>query len=765
MFQILYRELLIAHNNYVKEVDFGKEDSKMFLNENYVIECLLGVHPHMRGSSTLELSNPYSPISELKNASKIIKTGPGGIPNKESFKKEHRNIHNSYIGNISANFNSEYAEIGIINYSTLNPSLTKLGSYGTKEIDNNTEGWEYVSLNEGLVPNVNQGDSARLHLASWHRSQATPTKNSDVPIVATGAEYMVGQLSSSKFIKLAPNTGEVLEVKKDEYVKVKYIDGTIQYIDITPRLSSTKRASYMMIDFKTLEKDDLFDEGQAISWSNSFNKDGIYAGGKNLKTAILNYRGYGFEDGYVLTEDISKKFEIDVLEEVNVLIPPNTKLLYVNDKIGDVTKKNDVLLEFTYMGSVDEYIDKFVQIDNMSSEDEIAFYTKNIDNIKLHSPGGEIVLIKVFINNKNLTDPSILNLWENNNSKLKEKIKLYSTGMISDKDKLTSTDNIDTSVLKTGSHKHYGKLFDGTKISFFIKQSKNIKIGDKMCNRYGAKGVNTYIIPNDKKPRCESLGDIDIFIAPTAILGRKNLVIIKELYLGKILYLFPDILSKMANNTKTKTKDILDLILTVYTELDASRDRRYISAVKKKFNKIKPEKLREMIKNKELRLNFFVQPFENISFDKLKNTAELLNIELDEYVYIPELDSWTKEKVPVGINYFNIMEQISSDFETVRSVGAYNTISGQPKQGGREGYSSQAIGNLDIYNLLSYDCPNIMKALMTVRSDDFKSKRIVEMNIIQNGFASLPQHTGNARSRSLKKVHLICMGLDVRTEE
>ena len=90
---------MMAHKTYTTELKFN-DNAKLFLSENYVTDCLLGVNPHMKGNAAIELVNPYSPITELKSASKIIKTGPRGLPSKRMIKSSHRNIHPSYYGNI-----------------------------------------------------------------------------------------------------------------------------------------------------------------------------------------------------------------------------------------------------------------------------------------------------------------------------------------------------------------------------------------------------------------------------------------------------------------------------------------------------------------------------------------------------------------------------------------------------------------------------------------------------------------------------------------
>jgi len=118
MFELLYKALMIAHNTYKTEVDFGNEEAKAFLNNNYVIDCLLGVHAHTKGNSVLEIAEPYNPVAELKMASKLIKSGPGGISSRQA-KKEHRNLHKSNQGNIGKCYLPPYVVMHIEKFCEL----------------------------------------------------------------------------------------------------------------------------------------------------------------------------------------------------------------------------------------------------------------------------------------------------------------------------------------------------------------------------------------------------------------------------------------------------------------------------------------------------------------------------------------------------------------------------------------------------------------------------------------------------------------------
>lgn len=105
------------------------------------------------------------------------------------------------------------------------------------------------------------------------------------------------------------------------------------------------------------------------------------------------------------------------------------------------------------------------------------------------------------------------------------------------------------------------------------------------------------------------------------------------------------------------------------------------------------------------------------------------------------------------------MEQVAEEYESLRSTGKYKFTTGQPEKG-KANFGGQSLGNWDIYSLLACDVPNVMKELMTVRSDDFKNKREMVMHIIESGEANIPKETGDAATKDLYKIHMIALGLN-----
>lgn len=189
-----------------------------------------------------------------------------------------------------------------------------------------------------------------------------------------------------------------------------------------------------------------------------------------------------------------------------------------------------------------------------------------------------------------------------------------------------------------------------------------------------AKGCVGYIIPKDVTPKGEYTPNVDIFIQPSGVLGRKNTSIVKEMFCGKIIYFLPKIISQKLQQGE-KLSEIKKLVLEVY-ELIA--DERCVHSIVKKFDSITDKILTESLIHETIRFNLTIPPFTSPTFTNIKKAASLLDIPLLERVFIPEIGEWTKEAVPVGIQYYSPMEQLSSDYESTRSTAGYVSATGQP---------------------------------------------------------------------------------------
>ena len=753
MLNIMYKQLTMAHNEYRKKIDLGLEDAKINLMKDYIIKNIYSQ------PGVLQYTTAPNPIEGITLASQTIKTGPNGVPNAESFKKEHRNIHPSQIGNLSALTTPESKNVGLNVSHTLTPSI--INDFGSYSINDPSllSGFQAVSLNEALTPFINEGDSDRMVMAATHTKQSTPSDGNEPPLIGTGAEYIVGQLSSKRFIEKASKKGIIADINPNKTLTVKYTDGSEEVFDIIPRLSKTYMGAYIQLEMKTPKIGEKVEKGQPVAWTKNFNKYGMYCAGRNTTMALMQYKGLVYEDAYVISGDMAHSLKRDIIKKVQIIIPPNTKILKLENSINKEISNKDTLVEFIYPDTLDTYLQTYDFINPSKDEDVNESNYKQTDNsIKLMGKNGEIVDIKIFINNKNKTDKQILTAHKQLVNDISDTLTKLESSYDTEDDKIKAKDNLSLKFLKFGNHKLQGGMeFEGSQIVFYIKQQEELQIGDKLASRYGAKGCISHIINKKDNPYTKDNTSIDVFISPVGLFGRKNIAMLKELYLGKIIYYLNKQIKEKAQDPKIKTSNIIKLIIDVYETLGI---KELVESIEEYIKQNDINKFRKMIKNdKEFQLSFLISPFSDVPFKNIKNASKLLNIELDEYVYLPEFKTWTKDKVPVGKCYMQSLEQTSKSYVTARSgLGKYNYLSGQPVKG-KSKSGGQSVGNLDLYALLTVNAGNVLDELYTLRSDDHKSKREVINNITMNGHSDMPKNIKQGTTFNVMKTFVTCLGL------
>ena len=115
----------------------------------------------------------------------------------------------------------------------------------------------------------------------------------------------------------------------------------------------------------------------------------------------------------------------------------------------------------------------------MEDDDLEGFFGEGDNTIKLKSPGGNIIDIKVYINDRSHSDPSLIKLHKALVSRMTDIHNRLLKGKVNKYDQLTASDNLDTTFFKIGGHKQKGQEYRGVKVSYLIKTPKPLRVGDR----------------------------------------------------------------------------------------------------------------------------------------------------------------------------------------------------------------------------------------------------------------------------------------------
>jgi len=230
-----------------------------------------------------------------------------------------------------------------------------------------------------------------------------------------------------------------------------------------------------------------------------------------------------------------------------------------------------------------------------------------------------------------------------------------------------------------------------------VADRRELKVGDKLCNRHGAKGVVTLIVPEAEMPVLPDGRPLDVILNPLGVPSRLNIGSILETHLGLAAHsLGCDMVSPGYNGATIR--DIEDLL---------------IEAGLPKSGMLK---LRDGRTGRQ--------------YDQ---------------------DS------TVGYQYLMKLDHMAEDSLQARNTGPYDPHTQQPI-GGRRHRGGLRIGIMETWALQGYGAAGILQELMTVKSDDEKGRNLLYDSLTEG--KDLPKPTVPASIKRLAAQLLgLCLDL------
>lgn len=498
------------------------------------------INSFLTGAALSSQPTQINPVEILDYASKITSLGEGGISSDRAIPFESRKVHNSHFGVIDPVHTPDGPKTGIDIHSALTAHKDSSGNLYARMHNMRNGRLEDVSVMDlaksnvafpgqdhrthwdvlqgdhtrsiakkdvdyvmpnlthmfspatSLVPFLDGMQGNRAIMGSKFQAQALPLVHREAPLVQAGGGPDGESMERTIARVIAPSSSVDGTIEKidDDYI---YIRPHAKTAAAEPALIKVPYNTYFPLTAKTYLHDtlnvkvgDKVKQDQILGESN-FTKGGETALGKNLSIAYMAYYGKNSNDAVVISEGASHKLTSEhMYKEV-------------------LQKGPDIIIHKA----------KYV-----------AYYGVRFTAEQLNKLDENGVAKKGATFNKG--DPLILGLRKAAPTPEQAMLGLFHKALLKPYRDVTIT---------------WDKLVPATvqdvtnatrQVMVTIRTQEPMKIGDKLSNRFGGKGVVSEIIPDNRMIQDENKKPIDVLFTSAGIVSRINPGQVVEAALGKV---------------------------------------------------------------------------------------------------------------------------------------------------------------------------------------------------------------------------------------
>lgn len=605
---------------------------------------------------------------------------------------------------------------------------------------------QIVGVSASLIPFLENDDANRALMGSNMQRQAVPLIKPKAPIVGTGIEAKVA--ADSRMLINAEGDG-VVEYVDSTKIIIRYdrndLEKLVSFEDDSISYSLTKFTRTNQgtcINLKPIvRKGDRVNKGSLLCEGYA-TENGELALGQNLKVAFMPWKGYNFEDAIVISERVVKEdiftslhiesFELDIRdtklgeEELTCDIPnvseeatkdldengiirtgawvaegdiligkitpkgetdptPEEKLLRAifGDKAGDV-KDASLKTPPSIQGVViDKQLFARAKKDKFQKVQEKELLTKLDEDHAVEVNKLRTMLIdKLMTLLEGKTSEGIKSVYK---EELIAKGAKFSPKVLKELDyslvdytgwtKEKSTNELVARLLHNFNIKLNSELgrYKREKYNIsigdelpagvlklakvYLAKKRKLKVGDKLAGRHGNKGIVSRIVREEDMPFLEDGTPVDIVLNPLGVPSRMNLGQIFETVLGWA--------------------------------------------------------------GKNLGIRFATPIFDGASVQEIDDYVQKAGLPSLGQTYLSDGETGDRfhQQATVGVIYMLKLSHMVDDKMHARSIGPYSLITQQPL-GGKAQFGGQRFGEMEVWALEAYGASNILRELLTIKSDD-----------------------------------------------
>ena len=661
-------------------------------------------------SDIVQFDFSINPVEELTKLSRISLLGPGGFK-RENIPKHLRDICPTMFGRLCPVDTPDRDNCGVLQNLIPNVHLDEKLQFTDDICADNP-----ISIPVSMTPFLKHDDQTRLQMASSQMRQAIMLKEFDTPLISSGCEGLY--TNYTQFVKVAKKSGEVVHIDKN-YIIVVYNDKDTEIFDIRYRKIYVEHMDFMNI---YVTPGDKVKAGDILAESN-FCKNGNINIGKNLLTGVMVYYGNNYEDGIVISDRLVNE---DVLTSIHykdlsfTLTPDKVLLSLKEDEYKPLPEELETIKAgepYAIMKKLnsDEYYSVFSE--SIALEARKNFIISEV-NLYGNSWNDEVPEYKEWIDAK----------LEKQQDTEKDLQKVLRQVMSKDEAMKTIKQHSLDKFSFVGKYKRKRERINGLHVEMYGVHFRRIKVGDKMANRHGNKGVISRIVPHNKMPQLPDGRHLDICINPLGIISRMNIGQLYEMHLSMVI---DDLKQSMLQMLKDNVlqKDIKKYLLNFIKIIDCTNDKWY----SEQFSEQLPKTITE-----EFIQNFTViqPPFQSCRLEQVEEAMKYTGTEFKYKIYDPLSKVHLHNRIATGFIYFFRMVHIAEEKLAARGIGAYARRTLQPL-GGRKNKGGQRCGEMETACLIGHDAPCNLHEFLTTKSDciDLKNnyiRNLIESNLTDN---------------------------------
>lgn len=646
------------------------------------------------------------------------------------------------------------------------------------------------ALGKGLMqPFANTNSGSRKLMYSVHVEQALPimTDNPEPPTVGTGYEIRFGDLSSS--IVKAEADFEVL-AKIPKYTNIPNHHYLLIIRNLyTNELGVIERKSYTHIGetYGYLYNNKILDNldiGYEVPKNDILRTSMAYDDYMNRCDGMDLLAGYissdrNIEDGIVISKTGAEKLKSPLIKKVTVFIGENDIFLnLLGDNTGfksfpDITEdvKDGILCairqekteECLYMQSVD-------RLHKMLMTDDKFTVEQTVLDIEIHSNKPSSL-------EERHTNSQVLYYYREHIRFIREivdtvdsLISVYGNNMTYDLEKIYYNSKYELDDMPFAMDKKY----DGTILKFYMLERSVPSVGDKVTNRYGGKGVISYIVEDDEMPLLDNGRRLDVYFNSCTCVNRLNQGQLDEV---SLTFSGSRILDHI-NNSRIST---IDAITEVYKFISlASSQEQADYFWDTLYDPSVTEEDREWFINNMIddgKINLSTKPIsESMTLDRLVQLYK-------EFPYVKQYSVVSKiydsngnpryikgrKRITAGNMYIYRLKQYAEDKFSATSLSSTNLVNENTKSKASKNYMSTCantpirFGEMEAGDERHMPTRVVVENLM-IHSTSPQARRLLEAHIEGDPYEINIKLDGTCKSRSAQKakVYLKAMGYAIK---